>query len=68
MTWPRNVYAIWLKLDCLNPNVQWWNRTLIGSTSDTDAMMSYGFGFLSVVRLASWTMSNELIEGHEWGA
>jgi len=33
------------KADCLNPNVQGWNRTLVGSTSDTDAIESHRFYF-----------------------
>src|SRR4029450_11233063 len=31
MRWPRNALTIGRKLDCLNPNVQWWNFTLVGS-------------------------------------
>ena len=42
---PCNACAIWLKLNCLNPNVQWCNRTLVGTTSDTDAIESCGFKF-----------------------
>ena len=42
-----NACTIWLKLDCLNPNVQWWKRTLAGSTPETDASKSHGFTFRS---------------------
>ena len=38
---------IGLKLDCLNPNIQGWKRTLVGSTSDADAIASHGFDFCS---------------------
>ncbi len=33
------------KTDCLNPNVQWWNRTLAGNTSDTGAIESHRINF-----------------------
>lgn len=49
---PKDVYGMVLqrlrdkaKADCLNPNVQWWNGTLAGSTSDTDATESHRFYF-----------------------
>src|SRR6266516_8074407 len=32
-------------MDCVNPNLQGWNRTLVGSTSDADAIASHGFDF-----------------------
>src|SRR5713101_3828580 len=38
---------IGLKLDCLHPNIQGWKRTLVGSTSDADAIVSHGFDFRS---------------------
>ena len=31
-----------LTLDCVNPNLQEWKRTLVGSTSDADAIVSHG--------------------------
>jgi hypothetical protein len=31
MLWPCNACTIWRKLDGLNPNVQWWNFTLVGT-------------------------------------
>lgn len=33
------------KADCLNPNVRGWNRTLIDTTSEIDAIESRRFGF-----------------------
>jgi hypothetical protein len=42
-----NACTIWLKLDCLNPNVQRWNRTLAGSAPETDANESHEFEFCS---------------------
>lgn len=33
------------KADCLNPNVQWWNGTLAGSTSESGATESHRFYF-----------------------
>src|SRR6266436_4980433 len=38
---------IGLKLDCLNPNIQGWKRTLVGNTSGADAIASHGFDFCS---------------------
>ncbi len=34
----------------------------------TDAIGSHRIQVSSVVRLEQWTMSHELIEGHEWEA
>ena len=56
------------KADCLNPNVQWWNRTLVGTTSDTGAIGSHRIKFRRWYALLDGTMRSERIEGHEWGA
>ena len=56
------------KADCLNPNVQWWNRTLVGSTSATRRHREPPNSDLSTVRLARWAMRSERIQGHVWGA
>ena len=63
-----NACTIGLKVNSLNPNVQRCNRTLVGNTSETDAIESQRFDFRRVVRLARWAMRSERIEGHEWGA
>jgi hypothetical protein len=63
-----NACTIRLKVNSLNPNVQRCNRTLVGNTSETDAIESQRFDFRRVVRLARWAMRSERIEGHEWGA
>ena len=34
-----------LKLDYLNPNVQWWKLTLVGTTSNTGAIESHRITF-----------------------
>ena len=57
-----------VKADCRNPNVQWWNRTLVGSTSETRRHREPPVRLLPVVRLARWTMRSERIQGHGWGA
>ena len=56
------------KADCLNPNVQWWNRTLVGITSETRRHREPSDRLSPVVRLARWTMRSERIQGHVWGA
>ncbi len=63
-----NACAIRLKLDYLNPNVQWWNRTFVGTTSDTGAIGSHRIQFRRWYALLDGTMRSERIEGHEWGA
>ncbi len=35
------------KTHCLNPNVQWWNVTLVGNASDTGAIESRELPFRS---------------------
>jgi len=40
-----NACAIGLKVNSLNPNVQRCNRTLVGSTSETDAIESHRSDF-----------------------
>ena len=56
------------KADCLNPNVQWWNCTLVGSTSETRRHREPSVRLSPRVRLARWTMRSERIQGHVWGA
>jgi hypothetical protein len=42
-----NACMIGLKLDGVNPNIQGWKRTLVGSTPDAGAIASHGFDFCS---------------------
>ena len=56
------------KADCLNPNVQRWNRTLVGNMSETRRHREPSDRFSPVVRLARWAMRSERIQGHVWGA
>ena len=65
--WSCNACAIRLKLDCLNPKLQWWKRTLIGSTSVVRCQQEPATRVSSLVHLACWTMPNEGIQGAEWG-
>jgi len=41
----REARAIWRKLNCLNPNLQWWKRTLIATASNSDAVGSVSSDF-----------------------
>ena len=63
-----NACTIGLKVHSLNPNVQRCNRTLVGNTSETDAIESQRFDFRRMVRLARWAMRSERIEGHGVGS
>jgi hypothetical protein len=55
-------------VNSLNPNVQWCNRTLVGSTSVRRRHREPPVRLSPGVRLARGAMRNERIEGHEWGA
>ena len=63
-----NACTIGLKVNSLNPNVPRCNRTLVGSTSETDAIGSQRSDFRRMVRLVRWAMRSERMQGHEWGA
>ena len=43
------------------------NGTLVGSTSEADAIGSHGIRFSSVAVPGWWAMRSERIQGHEWG-
>src|SRR6266446_657099 len=71
---PQKLAILWLKsqiglrLDCLNPNLQGWNRTLVGSTSIIRRHREPWVRLLPMVHPARWPMPSEGIEGDEWGA
>jgi hypothetical protein len=51
-----------------NPNLQGWNRTLVGSTSVIRRHREPWVRLLLMVHPARWPMPSEGIEGNEWGA
>src|SRR6266446_1145164 len=71
---PQKLAILWLKsqiglrLDCLNPNLQGWNRTLVGSTSVIRRHREPWVRLLPMVHPARWPMPSEGIQGDEWGA
>src|SRR6266446_9518062 len=71
---PQKLAILWLKsqirrrLDCLNPNLQGWNRTLVGSTSVIRRHREPRVRLLLMVHPARWPMPSEGMQGDEWGA
>jgi len=51
---------------CLNPNVQQWNLTFIGSTPVRRYRPQPRTSVSFVVHPGGWTMHRECIQGHEW--
>src|SRR5881296_2856112 len=45
------------------PNIQGWNRTLVGSTSDADAIESHGFDFCSWYTLPDGRCPTRVFKG-----
>ena len=60
--------AIRRKLDCLNPNPQWCNRTPAATAPESQCPRSGSFGFRDRLPPPGGAMENDSIEGDEWDA
>jgi len=63
----RKTRAIGWKLDCLNPNLQWWNRTRTATTPGRRCHRKRAVRLLQHVPFVWWTMCSEHMQGDEWG-